>query len=113
MNFPEEQVNELKNSFPDNEIQKCEEAGIVYFLIPAVTFPEGCVPNAVDLLYCPTPRDGYIARLFFSEKVTAKQNLNWNGDTVILGRRWFAYSWRIDEKTTLVNTLFVILRALK
>jgi len=113
MNFPAEQVNELKVSFPDNAIQACQEAGVDYFLIPAVAFPEGCVPTSADLLYCPTPRDGYAARLFFSEKVTAKQNLNWNTETVILGRKWFAYSWRIDEKTTLVNTLFVILRALK
>lgn len=113
MEFPEEAVTELKKSFPDNIISKCDQAGITYFLISAVIFPDGGMPTIADLLYRPTPGDGYDARLFFSKKIGSKQILNWNTETVIFGKKWFAYSWRIDERTTLVSTLFVILRALK
>jgi hypothetical protein len=113
MNFNEEHLNELKNSFPDKELKMCDDAGISYILIPAVTLPEPCVPNVVDLLYCPTPRDGYSSRLLFAEKIASKNNLNWNTTTVILGKTWYAFSWKIDDNQSLLNSIFGYLRALR
>lgn len=113
MDYPEEQIKELKYSFPNNEIKKCDEAGVDYLLIPAVTLPEGCTPATVDLLFCPTTRDGYASRLFFSERVLCKQSLNWNATVVILGKTWYAYSWRIDGNQSLLKSIFSHLRALR
>jgi len=88
MTLSEEHVRQLKVSFPDREIKTCDEAGVSYYLIPAVTLTD----RAIDLLFCPAH-----SKLFFSEIVPAKQSLNWNINTVILARTWYAFSWRVDN----------------
>ncbi len=109
----EGQMSELKNSFPDKDIKVYDEAGIAYIMIPAVMLPETCNPNLVDLLFCPTQRDGYPSRLFFSEKVISKTVRNWNTDTVILGRPWHAFSWKLVVNDNLLKMILGHLRALE
>jgi hypothetical protein len=82
-------------------------------MIPAVMLPETCSPNVVDLLLCPTQRDGYPSRLFFSEKVMSKTIRNWNTCTVILGRQWQAYSWKLVTNDTYLKMILGHLKALE
>ena len=75
-----------------------EECGITYLLLPQCTLPGGCQPPVLDTLLCPTCRDGYPSRLFLAQKVIHKgKGQNWNpkGSVVILGREWWAISWKI------------------
>jgi|GEM_PF-479767 len=93
MAFAEDEINELKQSFA--HLATASEGGTEFILIPSLTLPEGCKPQKVDALFCPTPRDGYISRLFLSQKVDHQgPGKNWNADGVtILGRQWWAVSW--------------------
>ena len=108
--FEKDQVDELKKMFPD--VQACTESGYTFFMIPKYNLPQGCIPEVVDLLFCPQPRDGYNSRLFFSEKVQTARQLNWNGSCRILERNWFAFSWRIASNMRLAQMLATHLRGL-
>jgi hypothetical protein len=100
--FEAEQIDELKKMFP--EIKQCQENGHIYFYIPDYTLPEGCKPQKANLLFCPTERDGYNSRLFFSEKITTSKPLNWNANCVrILESNWYAFSWRIAPNMRLAQ----------
>ena len=109
MNFPEEQVSELNRLFPG--VQACEEGGTTFLLIPNLKLPDGCKPEAVDALFCPTARDGYTSRLFFAEKV--KAGPNWNGAARVLERNWFAFSWKVAEGLRLAQMVAEHLRGLR
>lgn len=96
MSFPDDQIQELKACFPNVAIGK--EGDIEYLLLPQCQLPDGCEPPVLDALLCPTSRDGYPSRLFFAEKVIHKgKGQNWNPkkSVVILGREWWAISWKI------------------
>ena len=100
MNFPADQVDELRTLYPG--VQWGEEGGHTYFLIPQLPMPINCLPASMDVLFCPTPRDGYPSRLFFSEQVHVSKALNWNAHGVrILERIWCTFSWRISEAPSL------------
>jgi hypothetical protein len=88
----DEQIQELAALF--SGVQQAEEAGVTYYLIPAHPMPTGSTPDEVDLLLCPTERDGYPSRLYFSSPVQSGNVLNWNAVHHILGRSWYAVSWR-------------------
>jgi hypothetical protein len=112
MNFPEEQIEEFKSIF--GNIQKAEEGGVIYFFIPSLILPDGCTPSMVDALLCPTPRDGYKSRLFFSERILTPVNRNWNAQNVrILERNWHAFSWQTKNDLRLAQMVTVHLRGLK
>lgn len=97
-----DQVDELKKMFP--RVEQCSEGGYSFFLIPSYNLPSGCVPEVADLLLCPTDRDGYNSRLFFSELIQTAKPLNWNANSVrILERNWFAFSWRIAPNMRLAQ----------
>ena len=93
----------LKKIYPN--VQKAEEAGITYFLLPDLYLPEGCIPEKVDALFCPMPRDGYKSRLFFAEKITGCPNRNWNGQARILDRTWYAISWNVNPDQRLIQLI--------
>jgi hypothetical protein len=77
------------------------EGGINFILIPSLKMPAGCEPAVVDALLCPSQRDSYRSRLYLSYKIRHKgPGQNWNADQIILGRRWFAVSWRVDPSVT-------------
>jgi hypothetical protein len=93
MAFPQEEVDELKQSF--TQLSVVTEGGTEFIVIPSLALPEGCEPREADALFCPTPRDGYVSRLFLSTKVIHKgPGQNWNANGVrICNRAWWAVSW--------------------
>src|SRR5437764_602418 len=91
-----DELTELKTLCPG--ASQAEEGKVVFFLLPSLTLPDGCIPKVVDALLCPSARDGYPSRLFLSERITSRQNLNWNATNVrILDRNWHAYSWMLKH----------------
>ena len=98
MNFPTDQIEELKAAFP--AVFSADEGGITYFLIPNLRLPDGTLPPIIDVLLCPTAdRHGYPSRLFFAQQVKSRGSLNWNTNGVrILERNWYAYSWKINQQ---------------
>ncbi len=115
MSFPEDQIRELKACFPGAAV--AEEAGIQYILLPQCELPEGCEPRVLDVLLCPTKREGYPSRLFLAQKVTHKgKGQNWNpkSSVVILGREWWSLSWKIPTgNDRLLSKVAAHLTALK
>lgn len=95
MDFPRDQLEELKRLYPG--VQRCDEGGFTFFLLPDVALPEGCSPSRADLLLCPMLRDGYPSRLFIAERVSTMANPNWNGPFRILDRNWHVFSWMADQ----------------
>jgi hypothetical protein len=68
--------------------------------------PAGCSPEEVDMLYCPTNRDGYPSRLFFSAKFSGSYpQRNWNGISRILDRTWYAISWNINQEQRIIQQI--------
>lgn len=112
MNYPQEQVDELKTMFPS--ISYAVEGGFDFFLIPELKLPQNCSPESVDALFCPNLRGGYNSRLYFSAMIQSGKALNWNGQNeFILGRRWFAFSWRLQPtERRLSQAVALHLRAL-
>ncbi len=95
MDFPKDQVDELKEICPG--AQQHEEGGIPYFFLPMLRTPDGCSPEQVDALLCPTGQHGYTSRLFLAQRISPSQSLNWNLDARIMERNWHAISWNIPE----------------
>ena len=92
MNFPQDQIDELKKV--TSSISITVEGGYTYLLLEKLKLPDGCTPTEVDALLCPTPHTGYLSRLFFAEKIT---NINWTTNIRVLERNWFAISWQTDS----------------
>jgi hypothetical protein len=109
--LPDDQLAELKHLF--GALQLAKEGGITYVFLPAATMPKGCSPANMDLLLCPTPRDGYESRLYFAGSVQGKTGLNWNGNTRVLERNWVAYSWKTDANLRLAQMIQAHLQALR
>lgn len=95
MNFPEEQIEELKQICPD--VKQVSESGITYFYLPDLPLPEGCTPEKLDALLCPTGEHGYTSRLFLPQQISAPQARNWSTNVRILERMWWAISWNIPQ----------------
>lgn len=112
MEFPEDQLSELKALFTN--VAKCEEGGATFFLIPELAMPDGCQPTQVDALLCPSARDGYSSRLFFATEITSRTARNWNSKQVrIVDRNWFAYSWKVRPGLRLAQLVAAHLGALR
>jgi len=110
--FSNEELETLKLVSP--EVMSAEEAGAELFMLPQFQLPPGCKPDQVDLLLCPTSRDGYPSRLYFAQQVTSPTPRNWNGQWFVLERHWHAFSWKVTaENLTLVQILQEHLEALK
>lgn len=109
MEFPIEQIEEFKKFHPEAQLAK--EGGITFFFLPDVALPDGCIPERMNLLLCPTHRDGYPSRLYFSERVTFdyKPSLNprpnWNGQIRILDETWYAFSWKTNPNLRLIQMI--------
>ena len=107
MSFPPDEICEMKTVFAG--LSAASEGGTDFILIPSLKLPANCDPPAVDALLCPSQKDGYSSRLYLSARITHKgPGQNWNADQVILDRRWFAVSWRVDPS---VKRLLAILAA--
>lgn len=84
--------------FPD--IAATEVGEVTVYLIERLTLPDGAEPKVVSGLLWPRERDGYPSRLFISQKVAHKgKGQNWNPkeSVVILGRAWWAVSWKTNR----------------
>ncbi len=111
MTLAEDQVRELK-AF-STEVETGTEAGREYVILNGVSLP-GWQPDAVDVLLCPYERDGYPSRLFLSARVTGRGGLNWNSEARILGRNWFAFSFKVPHSNLRLAQLFAAhMRALR
>jgi hypothetical protein len=108
MEFPSDQVEELKSAFPT--VLGAEEGGIKYFLIPNCELPPGNSPSVVDVLLCPiADRHGYPSRLFFSQPVKSPKPQNWNANGIrILERLWYAYSWKTTQSGLRLMQIFAL-----
>ena len=112
MEFPKDQIDELKSIAPNLSI--AEEGVYTYILIEGYQLPEGCVPLIVDLLLCPMSRDGYESRLYFPQRITGiPVTPNWNGVVRVLERNWEAFSWRTQGGLRLLEMLLVHLKGLQ
>lgn len=111
MIFPQEQIQELKCIYPN--VFEAQEGGVIFFLLPNLSLPEGCMPNIVDALLCPTIRDGYNSRLFFSEKIVINKALNWNGNVRILEKSWLSISWQTKPGLRLIQMVSTHLDAFR
>lgn len=103
MNFPTDQIEELKRIYPN--VKLAEEMGCTYFFLPDLDMPSGCQPGKVDALFCPTLRDGYNTSLFLSQKITGCPTRNWNREVKILDRTWYAISWNFSADRRLVQSI--------
>jgi len=91
-----EEIAELEAHLGRAEV--FEDGGKQYVYLPEFQLPHGCSPERVDVLLCPTERDGYPSRLFFAEKVECSKPLNWNASRVrIASRNWWAFSWKLKQ----------------
>jgi len=111
MNFDEDEIAELKLISPNLSV--AQEGGSQFILISALLLPSGCQPKSVDALLCPTFRDGYNSRLYFSDKITGSPARNWNGQLRLLERNWFAISWQVPGGLRLAEILLVHLNAFR
>lgn len=110
MNFPIEQINELKRIVPF--LCYAEEGGYPYFLLKDVELPACCNPGKVDVLLCPKPKDGYESRLFFPQVISGPSR-NWNGQVRVLERNWHAFSWAVPGNLRLAEIFLIHLKALR
>ncbi len=77
-----------------------------YFLLPNLSLPDGRVPSVVNGLLCPSQRDGYPSRLYFSSRIEGGKATNWNASDVrILERNWFAFSWKTRDGLRLAQMI--------
>lgn len=97
MSYTDYEIQEMKGYC--STLQRCEEGGVTFFLLEGMTLPEGCRPQVVDALLCPTARDGYPSRLYLSERVQApRATPNWTVNGARLcERNWHAYSWNVSR----------------
>jgi hypothetical protein len=94
MSIGDDELRELARQYP--EMAEGMESGVTYYFIPGLRLPDGCTPDHMDALLCPTGRDGYPSRLFLEQSVTCPTARNWNASNVrILERNWFAVSWMV------------------
>lgn len=108
----EEALQEILPVCPD--AKEYTEQGRTYILLPALRLPNSCTPKVVDALLCLSHRDGYDTRLYFAQRVSCRNNLNWNAQNVpILQRTWFAYSWRVAPNDRPIEVLAQHLKALQ
>lgn len=112
MRTPATDLDELQKAFP--KAKQATEAGSTFYLLPELALPTGCTPAHADALLCPSQRDGYESRLFFSEVITPPTPRNWNASAVrILEQNWFAISWRTRPGLRLVQMISAHLEAFR
>ncbi len=106
----ENQVQEILTLFPGAKLYS--EGGFNFIFIPEIELPTGCIPDKVEALLCYQKRDGYESRLFFSRMIAGGPRRNWNAHNVrILGKNWFAISWRTNPGLTILQMLFTHINA--
>ena len=107
----DQELDELRGLSPEAAIYT--EGGKDYILLPNVRVPDPTSSLVTDILFCPTDRDGYPSRLFFAQQAPSKTARQWTSFRII-GREWWAYSWRVDTGTnSLLQLIGIHLGALR
>ncbi len=91
--YPPDQLDEVRPLC--KALAVCTEAGLPYVHLAKLNLPDGCSPDKVDALFCPTPRDGYSSRLYFAQAISTPVARNWNGNLRLLDSTWHAFSWAL------------------
>jgi hypothetical protein len=95
MSYPQEQIDELKRYC--TKLSALKEGCTLFFYLEGLRLPAGCAPETCDALLCPTDKDGYPSRLYFSAQVTGPYPRNWNVSGARIGEKnWWAFSWKVD-----------------
>lgn len=102
----------LRKNFGE-EIRLVSEGGFQYVYLPKLYLPDGCNPGVVEGLLCPSARDGYASRLYFSHQVSSRSQKNWNGHIRVLERNWYSFSWQIPQTSSLIEMLLMHLGGLR
>lgn len=90
------------------KLSALSEAETTFFLLESLPLPQGCDPEKCDALLCPTAREGYPSRLYFSALVTSPYSRNWNVSNVrICERNWFAFSWKVELPNATLRQLLL------
>lgn len=103
--YPTEQLEELKGYC--SKLCGFSEGGVEFLYLEGLRLPTGCKPETCDALLCPTLREGYPSRLYFSTQVASPYARNWNVSNARIGEKnWFAFSWKVElENPTLIQML--------
>lgn len=95
MSYPQGQIDELKRYC--TKLSALQEGSTTFFYLEELRLPAGCNPGTCDALLCPTAKDGYPSRLYFSAPITGPYTRNWNVSGARIGEKnWWAFSWRVD-----------------
>lgn len=116
MSITDEQLGSLRQINAGAVIQN--EGEREYVFLPNLKITVGPNEKTLDGLLCPSEKDGYKTRLFFSETIVERPTIgdkaaNWTAH-VILGRTWHSWSWQgVEPSLPLVQMLLAHLRALR
>jgi hypothetical protein len=106
MSYPQEQIDELKRYC--TKLSALTEGGTFFFHMEELRLPAGCTPATCDALLCPTAKDGYPSRLYFSALIVAPYPKNWNVSGARIGEKnWWAFSWRVDLASPSLSQLLI------
>jgi|ERR1700733_2842118 len=94
MQFPQEQIDELKPYC--SSLSALTEANATYFHLIGLRLPPGCTPEICDALLRPFKgNDSYPSQLYFSVAIRSPFGRNWNvSNARICEKNWFAFSWK-------------------
>ena len=107
MEYPQEQINELKRYCA--KVSALTEANATYLYLEELRLPDGCDPGICDALLRPFPgADGYPSQLYFSVQVNSPHARNWNVSNVrICEKNWFAFSWKVNPASPTLTRILV------
>jgi hypothetical protein len=106
MSYPQEQIDELKGYC--TKLSALKEGCTLFFHLEGLRLPAGCIPETCDALLCPTDKDGYPSRLYFSPLIAGPYTRNWNVSGARIGEKnWWAFSWRVDLVSPTLAQLLV------
>ncbi len=97
------------------DLSVAQEGGYTFIHIANLHLPQGCQPQIVNALLCPTLREGYNSRLFLSAQIVGAGSvvLNWNGNIRVLEQNWYAISWQTQPGLRLAEMLIIHLKAFR
>ena len=106
MSYPQEQIDELKRYC--TKVSALSEGGIAVLYLEELRLPAGCKPEICDALLCPSAKDSYPSRLYFSAQITGPYTRNWNVTGARIGEKnWWAFSWKVELSAPTLAQLLV------
>jgi hypothetical protein len=79
--------------FCDGEVSRRSDSGRDLIYMQGLRFFVNGKEHKMDAVLCLNhPNPTYPTKLYFAEKV--ESNVNWHDTAYLLGRNWYAYSWK-------------------